>query len=145
MKSFPFIWINFFIIKCSSIKLLCLNAEKQKRNIRKKEKNYTHQHSLQLTNCLVLYRLAVDFSDFVTNVQGCLSMNHAAMHNSCHNAPSIFCHLQCDALNYTIYILLKIANKGNENWFNCALMPFVIVCLPLAHRYFFGIELIERV
>lgn len=60
----------------------------------------TYQHSLQLTNCLVLHRLAVNFSNFVTNMQCCLSVNHAAMHNSGHNASSIFCHLQCNALYF---------------------------------------------
>lgn len=137
----------------------------------------TYQHSLQLTNCLMLHRLAVNFSNFVANMQRCLSVNHTAMHNSGYNASPIFCHLQCDALHFRIKkvklwfeicqfsiefehytcVLLPRIIRNNKTQKNTNLMKTqsnynhtVVFCvrsisrLPLVHRYFFGIELIER-
>lgn len=67
----------------------------------------SYQHSLQLTDCLMLYRLAVNFSNLIANMQCCLSMYHTAVHDSSYNAPSIFCHFQCDALNSEIRFEIK--------------------------------------
>lgn len=67
----------------------------------------SHQHPLELANGLVLDRLAVDLADLVAHVQRRLSMDHAAVHNPCHNTPAILCHLERDAHRF-VRVLLEL-------------------------------------
>lgn len=67
----------------------------------------THQNSLQLIDRLVLDWLPIDLAYLIANVQRRLPMNHSAVHDSRHNAPAIFGHLQRDA-HRLVGVLLEL-------------------------------------
>lgn len=58
----------------------------------------TYEDFLQSVYGLIHHWNAVDFSNFIADVQGCLTMDHPAVHYPCHDAFAIFVHLQGDSL-----------------------------------------------
>jgi len=68
---------------------------------------HTYQDGLQLINGLVGNGESVYFSDFVTDMQSGLSMNHTAMHYSGNNTSAIFVHFQRNALETKTNTIIK--------------------------------------
>jgi hypothetical protein len=57
-----------------------------------------YQYFLKSVDALVGYGHAVYLANLVADVKSRLPVNHASMHDARHNAASIFCNLQRNAL-----------------------------------------------
>ena len=74
-----------------------------------------YQYFLKSVDALVGYGHAVYLANLVADVKSRLPVNHASMHDARHNATSIFCNLQRNALEeeyqYHFNMVLEIQKK----------------------------------
>lgn len=57
-----------------------------------------YQYFLESVDTLVGHGHAVNLANLIADVERCLPMNHASMHDARHDAASVFRHLERDAL-----------------------------------------------
>ena len=66
--------------------------QQQKNCVWNKKMEIVYQNFLKGVDALVGYRHTVNLANFIADVKRGLPMNHASMHDACHDAATIFRH-----------------------------------------------------